>query len=222
MDMMDITEKTPGVRIPGNRQGGTVVPGSPRSEHEAKSCEGPKPVERLPAGSQPDKATAEENDEQSVRTIVDKYLGPSASGVMPLFSDDNMSVNSLISATPRKKRVRDMGSLSDLDIDNHPVKGRKVLRSRVIESDSDRDTAGPIVLSDSPKEVAAKVRGRKNRSRKIDKLDRLDKLDDSYESTRVTFTECPSHLAYEDLQGKDVDEIVMVSNGWLNDMDSPV
>jgi len=62
--------------------------------------------------------------------------------------------------------------------------------------------------SNLPKEVATKIRGRKVTSRKLDKL---DKLEDSFESTRVIFTDCPTHLAYEDLQGKDADEIATVS-----------
>jgi len=35
----------------------------------------------------------------------------------------------------------------------------------------------------------------------------------------VIFTDCPSHLAYEDLQNKDVDDIAAVSEGWFNDME---
>jgi len=182
-------------------------------------CVGPKPADGLPAGSQPDKTTADVSDEQLVRSIVDRYIGPSTSGVLS-FVIDNMSVNNLVSATPRKKRVRDKESYSDSDIDGHSVKGRKILRSRTIDSDSDRDTAGAIVLSDSPKEMTTKVRGRKARSRKLDKLDKLDKLENSFESTRVVFTECPSHLAYEYLQGKDVDEIAIMSEGWLNNMET--
>jgi len=73
-----------------------------------------------------------------------------------------------------------------------------------------------MILSDSPKKVAAKVRGKKIRSRKLDKL---DKLDDSFESMRIIFTDCPSHLAYEDLQNKDMDDIAAVLEGWLNDME---
>jgi len=48
------------------------------------------------------------------------------------------------------------------------------------------------------------VRGRKARARRLDKL---DKLEVSFESTKVTFTDCLTHLAYEDLNSKDVDEL---------------
>jgi len=96
-----------------------------------------------------------------------------------------------------------------------PLRSRKVLKSRILGSDRDNiDDA--VTLSNSPKEMAAKIRGKKIRKQKLDKL---DKLNESIESTRVVFTVCPSHLAYEDLQNKDVDEIMAVSEGWLNDME---
>jgi len=83
-----------------------------------------------------------------------------------------MSITGLTSATPRKKRIRNRESLSDSDIDGLPAKGRKVLRSRIIGTDSDDDNVeGAMVLFDSPKEVATKVRGRKARCRKLDKLE---------------------------------------------------
>jgi len=103
-------------------------------------------------------------------------------------------------ATPSKKRTRNKESLSDSDLEVHPVKGRKVLRTRVIGSDSG-DDAEPIVLSDSPREVSNKVQGKKARARRLEKLDKLeDKLEDSFESTKVIFTDCPTHFSYVDLK----------------------
>jgi len=60
-----------------------MVPGSLRSGHDAESCIGPKPNDGLPEGSRPDKATADVSEDHLVCSIVDKYLGPSASWVPP-------------------------------------------------------------------------------------------------------------------------------------------
>jgi len=127
-----------------------------------------------------------------------------------------MSVTGLSSATSMKKRVREKESVSDSDIDGLPLRSRKIFRSRILDSNSEDNVDDAVTLSDSPKEMATKVRGKKARRQKLDKL---EKLDDSIESTRVVFTNYPSHLAYEDLQSKDVDEIMAVSEGWLNDME---
>jgi len=218
--MENLIEK--GCSDPWEPAGGTMVPGSPRSGPSAESCAEPNPVEGLPTGYPSRNATAEDSDNQLVRSIVNRYLGlgvpkaPQRVGAN-LDSDDCMSVTGLSSATPRKKRIRKRESLSDTDVDGLPAKGRKVLRSRIIGTDSEEDNMeGAIILSDSPKDVAVKVRGRKARKQKLDKL---EKLDDSFESTRVIFTDCPSHLAHEDLQNKDVDEIAVIFEGWLNDME---
>jgi len=224
--MSENMEKAPGVRIPGNRQGGTTVPGSPRSGPSAESGEGPNPVEGLPTGSRPVAATAveNENEDQLVRSIVDRYLGSGVSEAPRLASidsEDYMSVAGLSSVTPRGKRVRERESVSDSDNDDFRVKGRKVLRSRVIGSDTDSGKLDDAVtLSDSPREVASKARGRKARKQRVDKLDKLDKLDDSYESTKVVFTDCPPRLASDELKSKNVDEIVGISERWLDDMET--
>jgi len=187
MDYVGSNEKSPGSSDPREPAGGSMVPGSPRSGLSAESCAGPNPVEGLPAGSRPVRATAEESDDQIVRSIADRYLGPDVSGALQsvgatMNNDDSMSVTGLTSTTPRNKRFRDRESLSNSNVDGLPVKGCKVLRLRIIGTDSDDDNAGgTMILSDSPKEVAAKVRGKKVRSRKLNKLDRLD---DSFESTR--------------------------------------
>jgi len=227
--MSENMEKAPGGRIPGNRQGGTTVPGSPRSGPSAEPCEGPNPVEELPTGSRPANATAVENEDRLVRSIINRYLGPDVHNTPQregdnLDSEDYMSVTGLPSATPRKKRIREDESVSDSDLDGLS-KGRKVLRSRIIRSDSEDNRDEAITLSDSPKELAAKARGRKSRKQKTvenrkQKLDKLDKLDESFESMRVIFTACPPRMSHEDLHNKDVDEIVMVSEGWLNDMET--
>jgi len=210
--MLDNAEKAPGVRIPGNRQGGTMVPGSLKSRPSAESSEGSNPVEGLPTGPRSVRATADENEDNLVRSIVNRYLGPEISSTPQqvgenVDSEDYISVTGFSSATPMKKRMRDKESHSDSDVDGLPV---RILRSRILGSDSEDNIEDAVTLSDSPKEMAAKVRGKKIRKQK---LDRLKKLDDSIESTRVVFTDCPSHLAYEDLQNKDVDEIMAVSEG---------
>jgi len=75
MDMATHSDNDPGVRIPGNRQGGDMVPVSPRSGLRAESCEGPQPGGELPAGSQPGNVTAESEREDILgRSMVDRYL----------------------------------------------------------------------------------------------------------------------------------------------------
>jgi len=196
-----------------------MVPGSPRSGPCAESREGPNPVVELPTGSRPANATAEENEDNLVKSIVYRYLGPGTSSTPQqvgdnIDSEDYMSITGLSSAMPMKKRVKEKESLSD--VDGLPVRSRKVLRSRILGSDSEDNVDDGVTLSDSPKDMAVKIKGKKTRKQRLDKL---EKLDDSIESTRVIFTDCPSHLAYEDLQSKDVDEIMAVSEGWLNDME---
>jgi len=88
-----------------------MVPGSPRSGPSAESREGPKLVEELPTGSRSANATVEKKEEILVRSIVDRYLGPSVPGTPQLAGDnidseDYMSVTGISSATPLKKRVR--------------------------------------------------------------------------------------------------------------------
>jgi len=59
----------------------------------------------------------------------------------------------------RLKRVRDdKSSFSDSDVESHPIRGKRILRSRIIGTVS--DNSDPIVLSG----VSAKVRGRKPRA----------------------------------------------------------
>jgi len=70
------TNNTPNVQISGNRQGGAIVPGSPRSGCMVESCEGPNQVDGLPAGSRPGDTTADVDDSDVIRSIVDRYLGP--------------------------------------------------------------------------------------------------------------------------------------------------
>jgi len=45
-------------------------------------------------------------------------------------------------------------------------------------------------------------------------------LEESSDLSKVTFTYCPSHLTYEDLNNKDVEDLATVSEGWLNDMET--
>jgi len=206
--MNTINDSISGARIPENRQGGAAVPGSPRSGLRAESCDGPRPDDGLPAGPHPGRAITD-SEEKEVQSILDYYLGP-IYRALSIDNEDNMS----ISGSTSKKRMRERESLSDSDLDVVPIKGHKVLRSRVIGSDSG-DGEDPIVLSDSSVSVAGKVRGRKTRMRKLEKLDNMD---DSFESSRAVFTDCPSHLAYADLNDKNVDELAMVSDAWLNDM----
>jgi len=49
------------------------------------------------------------------------------------------------------------------------------------------------------------VRGKNIRARKLDKFEE--------QISHIEFTECPARLAYEDMSGKDVDDLVAVSDG---------
>jgi len=203
----------------------SLVP--PASERYAESCVGPQPVGGLPAGSPTGIATAEDRVDQTVKSIVEHYLGPcdpgpSTSVAHRLFEDDNMSVTGTPSPTPRKRRVDDRESSSDSDMAIRPARNWKVLRSRVIGSGSDNGNE-PIVLSDSPQEVAEKVRGRRARAQRLDnfdKFDKLEKLEESIDVSKIPFTDCPSYVSCEDLNNKDVDEMATVSEGWLNDIET--
>jgi len=73
------------------------------------------------------------------------------------------------------------------------------------------------VLFDLSQDVSNKMRGRNAKARRLEKL---DKLEDSFKLAKVTFTDCPSHLTYENLNNKDVDDIATVAEGWLNDMET--
>jgi len=124
-----------------------MVPGLPWSEHAyAKSCEGPKPVEGLPADPSAGGVTAEDcfdsrgMDSSSMRSTVDKYLrredfgaaAPGGSQSVSNPNDDAMSVSS-VACSVGKKRVRaDPDTASDPDIEPVVHRGRKVLRSRII------------------------------------------------------------------------------------------
>jgi len=156
-------------------------------------------------------ATADENESSLVRSIVDRYLGTDDDAGAAAPDDEAMSVTS-----ETLKRTRDRVSLSDSDIDDRPTKGRKILRSRVIGSDS--EDANPIVLSDSPEGVSVKVCGRKKtyaRSRKRD-----IRLDGSIDFANLEFTPCPARLVQEDLQAKDTDNRLSgIANNWLSDME---
>jgi len=208
--MKSINGNTSGVRIPENRQGGTTVPGPPRSGPSAESGDGPKPGEGLPAGSLPGTATVDDKEEREVRSILDRYLGPIYGASTSAAEDDNMS----IAESTGRKRMRERESVSDSDLDVATIKGRKVLRSRVIGSES-KDHEAPIELSDSPQSGPSKVRGRKSKA--IKRLEKLDKLNDStLDISKVVFTDCPTRLSYEDLNNKD---IATVSEGWLCDME---
>jgi len=113
---------------------GVMVPGSPRSEHLAKSCEGSKQVDGLPVDSQPGYATAvyvndgSEEENIRVKSIVDRYLGKGDLGAAASSSergdnnnDDNMSVSS-VGGHRRLKRTRDdKGSVSDSDVESHHI-----------------------------------------------------------------------------------------------------
>jgi len=137
-----------------------MVPDSPRSGHDAKSCQGPKLGGGLPAGSQPSTATADgSRRDREVRLIIDKYLGPSEAGTAVPISqslgandEDAMSITSI---DRLGKRTREVESHSDSDVNDQPVKSRRILRSRVIGSDSENE--GPVVVSDSPEGVKTNV-----------------------------------------------------------------
>jgi len=234
MNMADNLDNTPGVRIPGNRQGGDMVPVSPRSGLRAESREGPQPGEGLPAGPQPGIATADgyrSNDEENnlVRSIVDSYLGsnePGAAGPSNApnggnVNEDAMSASSIITGSTNLKRTRNLQVIpSDPEEEDRPHRSHKVLRSRIIVSDSDNDRPGsPIVLSDSPENVK-KVKRRRARAQKRDVIlaPPMD-LDLSADLANLVFTNCPSHLIPEDVASKDAEELAGISSGWLDDME---
>jgi len=168
MKMAMNKDNAPGVRIPGNRLGGTMVPGSPRPgsgaasvQRRDQSLKGPKPVAGLPAGSPIGWATADEREDNLVKSIVDKYLGSDEVGTavpggsqLPIgFNDDAMSVSSMTGSIRTKRGRADSDSAGDSDVISRPHRGHKVLRSRVIGAGSDSDgprSDPPIVLSDSP------------------------------------------------------------------------
>jgi len=70
--------------------------------------------------------------------------------------------------------------------------------------------SGPIVLSDSSKEVSAKVHRRKGRAKR---------LDVSQDSPNLVFKDRLNCLTCEDLNSKDVDKFATVTEGWLKDME---
>jgi len=96
-----------------------------------------------------------------------------------------------------KKRDRDRASLSDSDMEDLLFRGRKVLRSRIIGLDTGASDEGPIVLSDFPGDVSAKIRGKRSTPMR---------LREEQSFSDLSFTECPSRLASEDLANKNVDE----------------
>jgi len=75
-------------------------------------------------------------------------------------NDDAMSVSSIAGLFSLKRARAEQDSASDSDIGS---RGHKVLRSRTIGLDNDGPGAmePPIVLSDSPENVASKVVSRK-------------------------------------------------------------
>jgi len=228
--MISNKDNPPGVRIPGNRQGGTMVPGSPRSGLRAESCVGPQPGGGLPAGTLPGIATAERDnsDEENrlVKNIVTSYLGENEFGVSVAsgtliggdVADDNMSVSSASGIGRKRSRAALANqevncSASDSDIGlRSPKRHGKYLRSRVIESDSDE--AGPVVISDSPISIKT-ARGKRSRIRYRD-----PNLDLSADLANLIFTDCPGQLVNEELINKDVDDIASTADGWLRDMET--
>jgi len=170
----------------------------------------------LPAGFQLRHATADGSKDQLVRSIVDRYLGPSdpeasTSSVYRLSNEDNMSIVGVASPTPREKRVRDRESLSDSDMNVHPIKGRKVLRSLDLTV---RMATNPLFCLIRLRKLPEKCE-----EEKPGLEDWIDWITWKTHMSLLTFTDCPTHLAYEDLNSKDVDEIA-VSDGWLNDVET--
>jgi len=127
-------------------------------------------------------------------------------------NEDNMSVFSIGGSISLKRTREDKDSLSDSDIENRPYRGHKVLRLRVIGSDS--DGPAPIVLSDSSDNVSTKVRGKRSRVRNRDTA-----LDTSAELANLVFSDYPSRLACEDLACKDVNDLQGTALAWLKDME---
>jgi len=203
-----------GARIPEDRQGGTTVPGPPRSGSCTKTGNGPQPGRVLPAGTQPGAATADvetgvrsPSEDRVVRGIVEEVLRPPSSAACDIPSDDAMSV---VSEGTSKRKFKQ--TLSDSDADDQIRRGGKILRSRVIESDSDKEPV--VVLSDSPENLA-KVRKKKKGvicNREVD-------LDGSVNLSSFGFTPCPVRLTSNDLNSKSADEISGIAYGWLNDVE---
>jgi len=223
MDMSDLTENTPGGRIPGNRQGGVMDPGTPRSELRAKFCEGPKPGGGLPTGSPPCNATVdvainrEDNptgeNAPAIQSILNRYLGDNAYEASTsrdisatVAQEDNMSVSS--AGGPSRKRIRDAESDRDSDIGYRTPRGNKM---PIRDSDDDE----PIeILSDSP-EAMKKANAKKIRTRYRDPKANLDA-----DLNNLVFSECPSRMVEEDFLTKDADEVATTANDWLNDMET--
>jgi len=132
-----------------------------------------------------------------------------------------MSVSSIIGSTSLKRTRKTQEVASDSETEGRPHRSRKVLRSRIIhsDSDSDRPDTGPIVLSDSPENVE-KVRRRKARAHRREAImtPPVD-LDLSAGLANLVFTTCPSRLTLEDVALKDAEELAGVSSGWLDDME---
>jgi len=230
-------DNTPEVRISGDRQGGTTVPGSPGSGPCAESREGPQSGGVLPVGTQPGHATADdvyrsssEREDPLIRFIVNRYLGKSDTGAAASGSaliggnlnDDAISVSSISGFVNLKRTRVDQDSTSDSDTGSGPRRVHKVLRSRVIGSDSNGPNVvdPPIILSDSSENVATKVRGKKSRVRNRDaNMDLPMNLDLSADLANLVFTNCSSRLACEDVADKDVDDLAGTAMGWLNDME---
>jgi len=96
----------------------------------------------------------------------------------------------------------DHDSANDSDVRGRPRRVHKVLRSRIIGSDSDGPDAGPsIVLSDSSENTTTKARGKKS-SVNLNLSVNLD-----VDLANLVFSNCPSRLACEDVADKDVDDL---------------
>jgi len=157
-----------------------------------------------------------------VRSIVDRYLGSDVERASTS-ADKGGSMERVPISTPRfmAKRMRNSASLSDSDVERQAVKSRKQLRSYVIDSDSECEGESTLVtLSDSSRQASDKMRNKKAKARRQEKLEKLEGMDDSFESNRAVFTDCPTHLAFEELYYKDVDVIATMSDGWLTDMET--
>jgi len=219
---------------PGTGRGGRV-PGSPRSGLRAESCEGPQPDEGLLTGSQPGIATANdvnrnssERENSSVKSIVSRYLGKNDTGaaapgnalVEGNPNEDAMSVSSICGSVNLKRSRVDQDSDSDSDFGIRPPRVPKVLRSKVIGSESGGPIiAGPpIVLSDSSDSAPMKARGKKSRARHKDVNMDLSNADLSADLANLVFTHCPSRLVYEDVANRDADDLAITALGWLDDM----
>jgi len=196
------------------RKLGSMVPGSSRSGLRAESCEGPNRVDGLPAGSRPGDNTAESDELNLVRSIVDRalYSGDSRASALTgnefRGSAENMSVVSAASFTG--KRSRNIVSESDSDELTCPIRSRKVLRSRVIGPE--KTDEGPVVLSDTSEEDTTTVR-RKRRTKLLEREADLS-------SPNVSLTKCPDHIACENLASKSADELATLMYGWLKDMET--